>query len=552
MTALGSDPAVRAIAKALYGDTVSAEDFAKQIDAEDVHIDGPMSAARRARRKRPRVVKVEMAKYAGSDDPKKGHKAAAIGLGASSIASVAGVHALTATKGENAARRARLAGELPKVEEPGKVAAKLAAKVGPVKAAGIIGGGLLALHGVELAGDALAIHTQASRLRKPKDLHKGLRVSVRPVNPEQVKQAVSLRARRPAGSPAVSKGIVGNVKTATAAGAKATENVEEITRKVAHLVPKRKAAIAGTVGLATALGGGQAVGTYEGAKHGVRRGLRKAAVELEQIAKFDDERRQVFGWANVSVKDNQVVVDRQGDIIPIDELEKAAYDYVQESRVGADQHQRISKDLVIDVPRQTGSMIESMVFTPEKIEKMGLPQDFPQGWWIGMQITDEPTWQAIKRGERTGFSIHGVGQRTPLEGVLDSPFGKAADRREPDLDPMHTRQVSAVARRAPGAGRGLRARYEQAKNPPPVRREQTPDSTAMSSLGYQRQTRKMDVEMRSRPGDPYSYRVKPSTARAVLGAPSKGRAYTSQIRNKAPRHERYRASDRARLFLSPA
>ena len=43
------------------------------------------------------------------------------------------------------------------------------------------------------------------------------------------------------------------------------------------------------------------------------------------VMKSDDERRLVFGWANVAVRvDGEQIVDWQEDIIDTEELEKAA------------------------------------------------------------------------------------------------------------------------------------------------------------------------------------------------------------------------------------
>lgn len=59
-------------------------------------------------------------------------------------------------------------------------------------------------------------------------------------------------------------------------------------------------------------------------------------------------------------------------------------------------------------------MIESFLVTPEKIEKMGLPESMPLGWWVGYQINDDATWNDVKSGKLTGFSVHGRGKRTPV------------------------------------------------------------------------------------------------------------------------------------------
>lgn len=147
-----------------------------------------------------------------------------------------------------------------------------------------------------------------------------------------------------------------------------------------------------------------------------------------QISKVDDDHRQVFGWASVTELNGEPVVDLQNDYLETMELEKAAYDYVLHSRVGGEMHQRVGKSS----PKQVGTLIESMVLTPEKIEKMGLPDSTPRGWWIGFQIAKDETgdevWKAVKDKKYTGFSIHGMGKR--LEKSLDE-IGKALEDEQP-------------------------------------------------------------------------------------------------------------------------
>lgn len=129
------------------------------------------------------------------------------------------------------------------------------------------------------------------------------------------------------------------------------------------------------------------------------------------IVKSDDDKQQVFGWASVIAKDGQEVLDKQGDIIGPDEMEKSAYRFVLESRKGGQQHKRTEDDQ----PLHVSDMIESMAFTPEKIEKMGLPPTTPVGWWVGFQVNDPNTWADVKNGKVTSFSIHGRGRRVPVE-----------------------------------------------------------------------------------------------------------------------------------------
>jgi hypothetical protein len=122
------------------------------------------------------------------------------------------------------------------------------------------------------------------------------------------------------------------------------------------------------------------------------------------IKEDSGDKRLVFGWANVikDVDDN-LIVDRQGDFIDDDwELEKAAYDYSLYSRDGGNMHVR----------KGVSSMVESMVFTPEKTRALGIPDGIvPTGWWLGFSVHDDETWAGVKSEEFSGFSIHGAGLR---------------------------------------------------------------------------------------------------------------------------------------------
>lgn len=129
-----------------------------------------------------------------------------------------------------------------------------------------------------------------------------------------------------------------------------------------------------------------------------------------EISKMNVEKKQVFGWASVIEINGEPVIDLQGDVMTIDTIEKAAYDYVHKSRKGGNQHQRAGEE-----PLHVSDMIESFVLTPEKKDQMGLPDTVPTGWWVGFQINDDDTWNAYKDGKLKEFSIHGSGTRKALE-----------------------------------------------------------------------------------------------------------------------------------------
>ena len=123
----------------------------------------------------------------------------------------------------------------------------------------------------------------------------------------------------------------------------------------------------------------------------------------------DDERREVYGWASVITNaDGSPVIDTQDDMISAAELEKAASHYVLKSRDGGVMHEETG----------VAKLIASLVTTPEIVKAL-FPAVYagaiPTGWVVGFRVTDEKVWKRVKSGELAGFSIHGVGDRVPVE-----------------------------------------------------------------------------------------------------------------------------------------
>lgn len=128
-----------------------------------------------------------------------------------------------------------------------------------------------------------------------------------------------------------------------------------------------------------------------------------------KIAKVDTERGWIFGWASVANdRHGNPVVDSQGDVIDIYDLEKAGCDFTLESRIGREMHVR----------KGVARLITSMVFTPEIIKALELPDDaVPQGWFVGFQVDDTEVLAKARSGEYSSFSIGGTGVREKVEEV---------------------------------------------------------------------------------------------------------------------------------------
>ncbi len=116
--------------------------------------------------------------------------------------------------------------------------------------------------------------------------------------------------------------------------------------------------------------------------------------------------------------DDRAREDQQGDIVPVNELEAAAYEFVLESRQAGAEHTRIS-----------GELVESMMLTGEKWEALllndkgepivegltkGVIDSMPQGWWVGFKVDDD-AWAQYKSGDYAMFSIGGDATKEPVE-----------------------------------------------------------------------------------------------------------------------------------------
>lgn len=132
------------------------------------------------------------------------------------------------------------------------------------------------------------------------------------------------------------------------------------------------------------------------------------------IEKTVDDKRLVFGWLYTCRKANgEQVVDHSGEIVEIDDLEEATYNFVLDARVAGVMHEAAKAK----VPRSIGRLVESVVFTAEKRAAMGIPEGIlPDATWCGFKIDDDNTWARVKSGELKMLSFGGTALKQALGG----------------------------------------------------------------------------------------------------------------------------------------
>lgn len=126
------------------------------------------------------------------------------------------------------------------------------------------------------------------------------------------------------------------------------------------------------------------------------------ATSTGAVLKLDEEKHIVWGWFSVIEEDGQAVIDKHGHIIEADVLQKAAHEFVLDSRAGKVMH---NGTRVADV-------VDTIVFTKELQAALGI--DLKKvGWFGGMQIRDPALWARVQKGDLPAFSIGGYAKEIP-------------------------------------------------------------------------------------------------------------------------------------------
>lgn len=285
--------------------------------------------------------------------------------------------------------------------------------------------GALGLQVANVAGDAVANRVLARSAKKDPNVKGGAQTTARVATKKVQDIHKNLERQRFNEAAAAKKGMKPNYLTLTG-GATSRGKLKPIRKSLNMAKDIPEAAGPGSGGKLTRVSPMQnprqgktaqkfAAGHFK--KLPIAQGkqkIKKSAEVLDvkwegEISKVNADKRQVFGWASIVELNGEPVVDLQGDYISIDEVEKSAYEYVHKSRKGGDMHLRDD----FGAPKVGSHMIESMVVTEEKKKALGLPDTAPTGWWVGYQVNDDELWAKVRSGERTGFSIHGRGVRTP-------------------------------------------------------------------------------------------------------------------------------------------
>lgn len=132
------------------------------------------------------------------------------------------------------------------------------------------------------------------------------------------------------------------------------------------------------------------------------------------VDKEDGEDERQITFAPVLIPGE---ADKQGDVIPEFEIERAAHNYLKNAR-----HVDTDHDLLDGKgdPIESYTLKEDTTFTlPDGTES----REYPKGTWVmGIQWANQ-AWKRIKSGDLNGLSIYGGAQAIPVNELI----GKSAD-----------------------------------------------------------------------------------------------------------------------------
>ena len=128
-----------------------------------------------------------------------------------------------------------------------------------------------------------------------------------------------------------------------------------------------------------------------------------------EFLKVDNELRLVLGWASVTMKDGQEVVDLHDDVIDGDNLTKAAMEFMANTRKGGVMHIKGEDGTAVPI----GEIVFSMPFTADIQKAFGIQLD-REGLAIGVRVDHDGVWAKVKDGTLAMFSVGVRGRREEI------------------------------------------------------------------------------------------------------------------------------------------
>jgi len=140
----------------------------------------------------------------------------------------------------------------------------------------------------------------------------------------------------------------------------------------------------------------------------IKQGGERTPVWAEE-GESEEKDHEQKAWAPVLIPNE---TDKQGDVIPVQEIERAAHNFLAHYRKIDTDHDLFEGK---GTPIESWTLKETQTFTlPDGTES----REYPAGtWMLGVQFNDE-SWERILNGELQGFSIYGEASPLDIDDLL--------------------------------------------------------------------------------------------------------------------------------------
>jgi len=135
------------------------------------------------------------------------------------------------------------------------------------------------------------------------------------------------------------------------------------------------------------------------------------------VHKQGDDTAEQKTWAPVLIPDE---VDKQGDLVPFKEIERAAHEFLKQFRNVDTDHSLLSGK---GQPIESWTLKNAQTFTkPDSTES----REYPKGtWMLGVEWSDD-AWTRIEEGDLTGLSIFGEAEALNIDAIAEAANGNGS------------------------------------------------------------------------------------------------------------------------------
>lgn len=169
----------------------------------------------------------------------------------------------------------------------------------------------------------------------------------------------------------------------------------------------------------------------------------ETVVKEGPILKSEKDEEKQIAYAAVMVPEE---TDKDGDIVPAEVVRSAAHDFMRKKRNDNIDEEHETRTGATSPRIQRGTVVESHVLDERDNRKFetvtGEEKEYPVGTWMAGIEFDDDTWEEIKSGDITGYSIMGSPTAVTFENDKSTETLKGSDELNEDMTDSENENLS--------------------------------------------------------------------------------------------------------------